>query len=309
MSGNFRTMVVVNPNSANGRTGREWSRIRTALDAALGEFDHRFTERMGHATELARQAIRDGCEMVVSLGGDGTNNEVVNGFFENENPVNPDAVFGVVSRGTGSDLIKTLKIPKEYEKSAPRLSGRKTAPCDVGRMTYLDHDGTTKVRYFINITSFGIGGAIDNRVNRTTKALGGKVSFFWGSFATLFSYRNQKVRMRIDDGPEEKMKILSVSVANGQYHGGGMWEAPRAKMDDGLFDVVILGDVSLLEKLTTMPGIYKGKHLDHPKTRYLTARRVLAESDEEVLLDVDGEQPGKLPADFEILPGAIRIKG
>ena len=304
----FRTVAVVNPNSANGRTGKDWPQIEKAIRRAIPDVEVVMTDAPGDATEKTRKALNDGFEMVVSVGGDGTNNEVVNGFFTKGKPVKGKAVFGVLSRGTGSDLIKTLGIPKAYEESAPRLAGRDTAPLDVGKMTYVTHAGRTAVRYFINIASFGIGGDVDRRVNETTKFFGGKASFLWASLMGLLRWTNKPVTIRIDDGEPEDLRMFSGVVANGQYFGGGMWVAPQAKMDDGRFDVVLMGDLSRAEVMTSMTRIYKGRHFPHPKVRYTNARVVRAESDAEVLIDLDGEQPGRLPATFEILPGAIRIK-
>jgi len=304
----FKTMVIVNPNSANGNTAKQWPGIRDLIRTVLPEFASEMTSAPGDASEIARRAIKDGYEMVVSLGGDGTNNEVVNGFFEGGEPINSEAVLGVISRGTGSDLIKTLGIPKDPQEAVKRLAGRSSAPCDVGHLTLVDHAGQNVDRYFINIASFGIGGDIDRRVNNTSKALGGFVSFLWGSVVSIFAYSNREVEISIDGKSIGTRKIFSCAVANGQYFGGGMWVAPEAKMDDGLFDIVLMGDLGLMETLTQMSSIYKGKHLEHPKIEAFRGKRVEATSSEEVLLDVDGEQPGGIPSIFEILPGAIRIK-
>jgi YegS/Rv2252/BmrU family lipid kinase len=305
---NFRAYFVVNPNSANGRTGRVWPEIKALARSVLGEIGFGLTEGQWHASELARDAIRQGYEMIVSVGGDGTNNEVVNGFFESDEPVNPEAVFGVVCSGTGSDLIRTMNVPRDFKESVPMLAGVEARPTDVGRMTLRDHAGKDVRRYFINIASFGVGGEVDELVNKSSKALGGKVSFLWASLRGTLAYSNRKVTLRLDGGEPMERSVFNAAVANGQYFGAGMRTAPEAAMDDGLFDVCLMGDFTLREQLKLMRTIYKGEHLKMAKVESWRAKKVEAASKERVLLDVDGEQPGMLPATFEVAPKAIRIK-
>lgn len=306
--GNFKTYFVVNPNSANGRTGKLWPEIKPLAESVLGEVGFGLTDRPMHAMELAREALKSGWEMIVSLGGDGTNNEVANGFFEDDKPINPDAVMGVVCSGTGSDLIRTINVPRDFHESVPLLAGRDARPTDVGRMTLRGHDGKDVVRYFINIASFGIGGEVDELVNNSSKLLGGKASFLWASVRGTLAYNNRSVTIRLDGGELLERKVFNAVVANGQYFGAAMRPAPDAVIDDGRFDVVIMGDFTFFEQLSLSRSIYTGEHLKMKKVESFRAKKIEADSSERVLLDVDGEQPGMLPASFEILPGAIRMK-
>jgi len=226
---NFKTIFVVNPNSANGRTGKVWPQMKSLALTALGEFDQVMTEGQCHATELTREALKNGYEMVVSVGGDGTNNEVVNGFFDDGKAINPDAVFAVVCSGTGSDLIRTMGVPRDFEDSVPMLSGKDARLTDVGKMTLRGHDGADVVRHFINIASFGVGGEVDELVNKTSKALGGKASFLWASLRGSLAYKNKTVRITLDGGEAIERRIFNVAVANGQYFGAGMRTAPRRR--------------------------------------------------------------------------------
>jgi len=308
MQENFRTKFIVNPNSANGTTAKRWPQMQKTLKTLLGEFAFDFTTGPNTATFLTRQALKDGFEMVVGVGGDGTVNEIVNGFFENDTPINPDAVFGIIERGTGCDFIKATGIPKDETQAMELLKGKKTKRIDVGKFSFIDHRGKETSRYFANITSFGMGGEVDERVNRSTKILGGKLSFLRAVLATFLTYKNKKVRLKIDDFFDEERTIMNIAVANGQFFGGGMWVAPQAKLDDGLFDVIIIGDLGLKESLFNMGKIYKGKHLTHPKIEFYRGKKVIADSDETVLLDVDGEAPGRLPAKFQILPRILNVK-
>jgi len=304
------TVVVVNPRSAGGKTERRWPQLRQIIHEAYGPFEERFTAGPGDGTTLARDALKGGAELVVALGGDGTINEVVNGFFDGEQPVAAGAAFGVLPSGSGGDFVKTLGTAKDLRAAAAQL---KSAPkkIDVGRLTFVGHDGAEQRRHFINITSFGISGLVDQYVNQSSKPLGGTVAFALASLRAGTKYKNAKVRLTLDGRPPRDGKIYTVAVANGRYFGGGMKVAPEARLDDVLFDVVTLGDFGFSDLLLRGLDIYSGKHVTNPKVTIHRARRVEAtpENGEEVLLDVDGEQPGRLPATFELLPHALTVRG
>ena len=303
----MKTLLTVNPHSANGSTGRDWPKIREGLIQNIGEFDEAFTRAPDDATQIVRAALQSGTERIICVGGDGTSNEVVNGFFSRGQPINPEACLGLVPRGTGGDFRKTFGIGKQPDEYLPVLAAGKTQKVDVGHTRFVNAEGQTQERMFVNITSFGIGGLVDLLVNRTTKALGGKASFFMGTARAIIRYRNQTIRLKVDDHFDEEIRINNVAVANGQYHGGGMWVAPKAEIDDGLFDVVIIGDLSKWQFITKGTRIYKGTHLDLEKVSVLRGKRIEATSDEKVLIDMDGEQPGRLPITLEVLPKTIKL--
>jgi len=308
MSDNFKTFVVINPNSANRRTLNEWPLIEQELKRNLGGFGVEFTSGPDEATKITRSALKDGYEMIVCVGGDGTNNEVINGFFEDDKMINPQSVFGMICRGTGSDLRKTVGSPRDIIEAAKVLGGKKIKACDLGKTTFINHQGKETGRYFINIADFGIGGEAVDRVNKTTKIFGGFISFLWATLVTSFIYRNKRVQLRIDDESFKEEFIKNVVVANGKFFGGGMQIAPRAKMDDGVFEIVVLGNLGWVEGFLVMRKIYKGEIIKNKKVRYSSAKRVMATSEQRVLLDLDGEQPGMLPATFEIIPQVIKVK-
>jgi YegS/Rv2252/BmrU family lipid kinase len=311
MSENFRTVVVVNPASAGGKAGKQWPETSALLHAQFGAFDEARTAAPGDATTLTREAIRGGAEMVVALGGDGTTNEVVNGFFEEAGgpAVNPDAVLGLLPFGTGGDFRKTLGLGLDLTENVQRLRGRESRQIDVGRMTCVGHDGQELVRHFINIASFGMSGDVDARVNRSRKTLGGKLTFMVATVRSLLSFDNVRIRLTLDDREPFERLCNTVSVANGKWFGGGMKVAPNAEPDDGIFDLIGFGDVGIGWFATKQGLLYKGEHLDDSRVFSDRAARVRAESVEEreVLIDLDGEQPGRLPATFDVLPGAIRV--
>lgn len=303
-----RTMAVVNPVSGNGRTKKEWPQIREAIKASLNEFDFEFTGGTKDAIAITQKALRDGYQMIVSVGGDGTHNEVVNGFFDGNRRINPEAVLAVISRGTGSDLIRTLNIPKDTRLSAALLAGKDTKKIDVGHIIYQSHEGRREDRYFLNIASFGISGEVDELLSGTTKALGGFASFLWASLLSIFRHRNKAVVLEIDGSIPFEASIVLVAVANGQYFGGGMWLAPMASMEDGIFDVIVVRDLTRWELFIQFGRIYRGTHTTHPKVDCLRGKRIIAKAEERILLDIDGEPIGLLPATFEILPKSLRVK-
>ncbi len=256
---------------------------------------------------LTRNALHKGAELVVCVGGDGTLNEVVNGFMGRNGPIRPEAMVGFIPRGTGCDFIKTVPIPVELTRALDVIITSHTCSIDLGRLEYLDHHGHPSSRYFHNITSFGLGGEVDERVNRTTKIFGGFISFIWATLISILIYNKKRIYLTVDNCFNQSVMIWNVVVANGQYHGGGMWVAPEARVDDGIFHLTVVGDFSLAEVFWNLPKLYNGKLLQLKKVKTLVGKRVKASSDQQVLLDVDGEQPGQLPAVIDIVPKAVRF--
>lgn len=299
--------IIVNPVSANGTTAKEWPQHEAALKTSGFSFDVAFTGFPEHATDLARHAIKQGYRTIVSVGGDGTMNEVLNGFFENGKLVDKTARLVVFSRGTGCDFIRTLGIKKGMEDLISVLQRNNEQKVDVGVSRFKNYDGTIKTRYFLNVSDIGIGGETTNRVNRHSKFLKGFLSFLLGAVATIILYRNKNFEVTIDDSIEIKGKMNSVIVANGRYFGGGMLVAPEASLTDGLFDILIFGNLGKPDLIRSFPLIYSGRHLTHPKVKLYKGRKVKVLCREKALFEVDGEQPGTADAEFEILPGALHI--
>ncbi|MCB9549029.1 MAG: diacylglycerol kinase family lipid kinase [Myxococcales bacterium] len=302
------SFVVVNPQSQNGRTGRRWPELAARLRGRIGEFEVAFTERPRQAGELVAAALRRGATRVVSVGGDGTHNEVLQGFFADGVEAG-GATLSVVPTGTGGDLRRTLGLPEET-LAAIDCVGHDPRRVDAGLLRYTRADGATEESYFLNIASFGISGLVDQLVNQSSKALGGKVSFLWGTARAALRYKNQPIRLRLDGGEPLLRTINNVVVANARYFGGGMKVAPDADMSDGLFDVVIIGDLGTVELARGMGAVYRGEHIGRRGIEVFQAREVVAEPaspDAEILIDMDGEQPGRLPASFSIVPGALTL--
>lgn len=309
--------AIVNPRSGGGRTGRAWRVIAAALEKELGPLRTHFTmtpstSRFLPATELTRQALKEGAQLVIAVGGDGTIDEVVNGFFENGVAINPEAHLAILNTGTGGDFRRTFDLPADLEGCIARIGAGTTKTIDLGRLTFVNEDGGEGVRYFNNIASFGLSGEVVRAVNRArfSKLFGGSFAFLWATLATSFRYRTKPVRLVSDTGFDETFNIGTCAVANGRFFGGGMMIAPEAEPDDGLFDIVVLRDMTFRDMLLGAGSLRDGTHLTNEKVIHFRARTLTATptSDAPVLLDVDGEAPGRLPARFEIIPAAIMLR-
>jgi len=299
--------LVVNPASAGGQTGRRFDAIARAVRAAVGEFDCSFTRRRGDGAELAREAVRAGARLVVAVGGDGTASEVADGLVGARGE--GEAIFGLIPRGTGGDLRRTLGVPSDLAAAARLLVDGAVRRLDVGRAEFVDPAGRTACRHFVNVAGLGISGRVVQQVERVGKSLGGRLAFMLASARVLAGWRDQPVRWRVDGGPWREERITSICACNGRFFGGGMMVAPGARVDDGRFEVVVWKGVGLGHFLLRQSMLYDGTHVRLPNTTVLGGQTLEAEpAGGEVLLDLDGEQPGVLPARFTILPGALRAR-
>jgi YegS/Rv2252/BmrU family lipid kinase len=262
------------------------------------------TEAPGHAIELAKNAAEKGYDMVVSVGGDGTINEIVNGLYASGNI--GDALLGIVSTGTGGDYVRTAGIPRNYEDACRSLVQPKKRTVDLGIVEYA-RNGSREERIFVNFAGMGFDAEIVRRTTQQFKALGALPSYLLGLLTTLVSYANKKITLVVD-GREEERRVCTVIMNNGKYGGGGMFTAPHADLADGLLDVLIIGDLSKPDLLWSLPRIYKGTHLTHPKVALKKAKEIEVKSPgEKMYLQADGELLGEVPARFRILPAMLNI--
>ncbi|MBA3453919.1 MAG: diacylglycerol kinase family lipid kinase [Deltaproteobacteria bacterium] len=301
-----RTTVIVNPNSQGGKLRGRWHEVSETLSRAF-PFEEAMTTGKGDATTLTRDALRAGAERIVAVGGDGTINEVVNGFFENGVAIAPEAGLGMIPYGTGGDFRRTLKLSTEIADAAAVIAANNRIKIDVGRLDFTTMAGDAATRMFANIASFGVSGVVDRLVNESGKKLG-RLSFMFAAARATFSYKNQRVQLVLDGKDRVEATINTVAVANGKYFGGGMMIAPNAEVDDGQFDVIAMGDFGLGETLVSGRRLFKGTHLAMDKVTARRAKVVEAEGIDPgsvIELDVDGENPGKLPARFELVPAAM----
>ena len=297
------TVFLVNPAAANGATGKRWPEIAYQAAGAGLEGDALLSEHRGHLGQLAREAAEGGARLLVVVGGDGALNEVANGLMglDEAPPV------ALIPRGTGGDFVRSFGIPNDVAAAARIALNGETKTIDLGRITYRAWDGHEGAAAFANVASAGMSGAIAQRANDTSKALGAKASYLWATFAVFAGWSAVETRLTVD-GESRSGRMFDVIVANGRYFGGGMKMCPDAEPDDGLLDVVTIGDVTKRDLVQTMPKIYRGTHLPHPKAEALRGRVVTVETDEPVPVELDGEQPGTTPARFEVLPGALRLR-
>ena len=295
------TVFLVNPASDNGRTGRRWPELAHRAAHAGLDGETLFSERPGHLIDLARTAVDGGAQLVVAVGGDGTLNEVINGV------AGRDVDLATIPLGTGMDFGRAYGIPTRFDDAVSVVLDGATRTIDAGRVRYRTWDGQDAERWFGNVGTVGMSGAVAQRANGMSKVLGGRVTFFYALTRVFLTWQNTDVTVSLDD-VERSGRMHDVIVANGPWHGGGMMLAPDAKPDDGLFDVVLIGDVSKLDFLTTAPKIYKGRHVTHPKVEILRSAHATVDAPERLPIEVEGEQVGTTPAVFEIVPGALRVR-
>jgi len=298
-------VFLVNPASANGATGKRWPELeRQARDFGLDphvELSH----GPGGLAALARQAADDGASLVVAVGGDGTVHEVVNGLLSSTHTPLPD--LGILPRGTGDDFVRALGIPVADIDALTTLRDGRPRELDAGRVTYRTPEGDEAVSYFVSMAGVGMSGAVARKLNTTSKRLGGRIAGLAATFTVFTRWTN--VELQITVGSEHRHGLVQdVLVGNTEYHNGGMRLTPGALPDDGLFDVLLIGDVSKLDLALTMPKIYRGTHLPHPRAELLRGTSVGVESAEPLPVELDGEQPGTTPVQFDVVPKALRLR-
>lgn len=300
-----KAKVIVNPVASGGKAGRLWPQLRQLLVEGGLQFDFELTQYQGHATEIARSALDAGFRHLISLGGDGTVNEIVNGMIvDGQSP--PDAVLSIIPSGTGSDYVRIIGVSRDPSEAVRTALGENTRRMDVGEIRCL-RDGKPIVRYFVNVAGLGFDSEVCARVNRMSKRISGTIPYVTSLVLTLFSYANKDVNLTFDGQPMSG-RYNSVVICNGQYFGGGMWIGPKAAADDGIFDVVILKDLNKLEFLVNVPRVYKGTHLTHPKIASFQAREVHVEARQRMFIQAEGELVGEAPVTFRIIPGALSIR-
>jgi diacylglycerol kinase (ATP) len=309
-------LVIINPESAGGATRAAWPRIASDLRSHFGAFRLAFTDRPGQGTELAAAAVRKRVKLIIACGGDGTISEVANGILQTAE----DVELGILPSGTGGDFRRTLAIPTRTRDAADILRHGRTRPIDVGRVTFINHEGAEETRYFLGVASFGMSAAVIERVkeggpdwlpDKLPRWLNGRASFAASMLQVASASSSTKVVVQLDNNQEQHFTLANFCVANARYFGGGMKIAPDAKLDDGLFDVISIGDLGAARIMTNAPRLYTGMHLSMRQVNHTLAKKVLAraaDKDSIVLLDIDGEMPGRLPATFQILPGALKVR-
>ena len=301
--------MIVNPRSGRGLDEARWARVRGALTDGLGELDSAFTGGPRDASAIARREAEAGRRLIVALGGDGTISEVANGILEAGAGARTE--LGIIPRGTGGDFRRTLDLPHDIAQAARRVREGEARPIDAGRAHFRGHAGQTEVRHFVNVASFGFSSAVATRANASSKRFGGRLAFMAATLRTLTSYDNTDVWLTIADRPRERRRVLMAAVGNGRFFGGGMKICPEARIDDGALDLVTVGDFSLGEVLANLGRLYEGTHVELDAVENIRVTRVAVEAveaDARIPVELDGETPGHLPALFEVVPAALRVR-
>jgi len=300
-------LFIINPSAANGNAGREWANIESWLPSTGLKYEAALTTGPLEATAMTERAVRESRPVVVAVGGDGTLNEVVNGFFHNGAPIPTTTKLAMLPLGTGGDFRRTLNIPLDHRAAIQIIASGVPRRLDAGCVSYQAADGSTGVRHFINIADAGLGGDVVHRVNNGSKRLG-TLTFKVASLMALLAWKNKPMNVVVD-GVSHDLKAQQVVIANCQYFGGGMRMAPTASPTDGVFDVILVGNAGKIETIRGMNAVMSGAHLDqhNPNIQLMYGKRIAVSAEETVRIDLDGEDPGFLPALFEIQPSAIEF--
>jgi YegS/Rv2252/BmrU family lipid kinase len=291
------TVVILNPGAAGGKTMKELPRIHGILKRLGTPYVIYVTKGPNDATAATRKYAEDGASRILAVGGDGTLNEVVNGIYQS----GASPALGVVPVGHGADFARTLKISGSIEQSVLHACERDATPVDLGLVTW--DNGSS--RAFINIAGLGFDALVAAKAAKS-RLPGSNLPYLGSAMSVLATFSNIDVRVDADGQTVETPGVF-VQVANAQFMGGGFHFAPMADLSDGLLDVCIVGDFSKLELIRQIPGVYKGKHITHPKFTHIPARTIRIETKQPANVQLDGEVLEPAPVTFSVVPGAIQL--
>lgn len=301
------TVIIANPAAAAGRVGREKQALHARIEAVLGPCRFVETRESRHAIDLAREAVASGATRVLSLGGDGTHHEVVNGILSDAR--GEAVIFGILPAGTGGDLRRTLGV-MTFEAALEALKNRPPRKVDVGVAEFTDANGIAVTERFVNLASCGMSGLVDRLVNASSKRLGGTVSFLAGTLRAIAQYKPARVRITADGRDLGEHEISLVVVGNGRYAGGGMHFCPDARIDDGVLDLVVVPHAGPVRSALRVPHLYKGTVAEVPGVVTAKVREVKIELlARDAWLDLDGESPGGAPVTFRIEASKLLLAG
>jgi YegS/Rv2252/BmrU family lipid kinase len=288
-----RALVIVNPVAGNGRAAKVWERVRRG-HAGVGQIECVTSTHVGHARELARAAAQAGYDRIIAIGGDGTAGEVASGVAHTQ------TALALIPAGTGNDCSRNLGIPGDPVAAANLAFTGPVRAVDVGEIQTAR--GTAR---FVSVAGFGFDAEVAWRTNAVPKIVGGTLPYLLGVLQALWKYDSPRMRLRLDDR-ELDQPVFVVAVGNGVSYGGGMRIVPDAIVDDGLFDVCVVGPLGRLDVLGLVPKMYSGGHRGHPAVEFFRCREVRAESAGTVRCQADGELVGELPASLKIHPGGLQ---
>lgn len=302
--------IIVNPRAGGNKTKEDWPKIESILKEQGFKFEVVITEYMLHATLLAREAIvKRGFRKIISVGGDGTLNEIVNGIFTQNQVKVLDITLGVITVGTGNDWGRMYNLPSSYSEQIKILKKGSTYKHDIGKVSYLQH-GENKDHYFINIAGIGYDALVAKKTNiAKQKGATGVLTYLVSLVTGLFQYNFNNIVIERDGVELFSGKVFSVSIGICKYNGGGIMQLPNAISNDGLFDVTIIRKVSKFKVIRNITRLYNGtftkiKEVEMHTGKHFTLKGIPEES---VFLETDGESLGNSPLTFSILERSINI--
>lgn len=299
-------LVIVNPNAGNGEGKKSWKKISELLKKEDLPFTAEFTEKRGHAIVLTLDGITAGFRKIITVGGDGTLNEVVNGVFLNKECSTRDISLALIPIGTGNDWSRMFGIPRDYEKAIKIIHDNKLMLHDIGLISFFE-GSEKKNRFFINIAGLGFESVVIKRTNtHKEKGCNGKGIYFYNLLMCLLSYKTTRAQIIID-GEKINADIFSINIGNGKYCGGGMRQTPNALPDDGLLDVTIIKGIGKIEIIRNLKILYDGSILSHPKIDGYRCKSLKIVSDSLIYAEADGELLGHTPMEFSVIPASVNI--
>ena len=299
--------VILNPTAGGGRAEKLRPKLLAGIAERFGpDYSLYETSGEGDATVSARQTIEAGAGLVITVGGDGTIHEAVNGFFREM--LNPSCELGIVDCGSGSGLALSLGLPTSIEQQLDLIARQDSCTIDLGRVVVRSNDGRRVERIFASECQVGIGGAVVAEVGSMHKRLGGTLAYGLGTIKQAFSYKGQPMTVELGNNEKVSRGLLGISIGNGNSIAGGMKLTPAAQLNDGLFDVLLMHDMSIPTRLWNFIKIYRGTHIDTPHVSIFRSDRISIESERPVPVSADGELLGVTPCEFELLPAALKVK-
>ncbi|MFW6230364.1 MAG: diacylglycerol/lipid kinase family protein [Halanaerobium sp.] len=301
-----KIIAVINPSAGGGKTASFWPEKSKYLKREFSNFDEVYTKAAGDAVKISNNAVLEGYDFIIAVGGDGTVNEIINGMLSSETEKIESKLI-VYPLGTGSDFGRSLNLPTDIEKFIELIKRERSREIKVIEAAYVNYQGQKEKRYFINIADCGMGAEVAKKLNQSPKTLDGSLSYLFKIFQTLFKYQNKKMRVEADSSLIHQGKINSAIIANGSYFGGGIKIAPAADLFNDKINLVLLKDFSKKEIIFNLIKAYKGRHLGHPLVASYLVEKIKITASKPVELEIDGETVGSSDVEFKVSDKRISV--
>lgn len=301
--------IVINPAAGKGKALKVAQTLLRKIKSTCDfEIDISFTKEKNDATFITRRAILEGASTIIALGGDGTINEVVNGFFIEGRSLNPLCELGIINCGTGGGFARTLNLPRRADQQIGQLLSPHNRVLDLGQISYQDSSGILRKRLFVNECQVGIGCKVASAVGKKSKIFGGRIAFGFSAALLALSMKPLKLSIGFDNDPLQELDLIGFVIGNGTECAGGMKLTPDAKLCDGFFDVLSMNDMRIIDRLLNLSKVYSGKHIQSPYFSIKRCKKLRIRSDNKIFMESDGEVLGNSPFEIEMLPAAIMVR-